>query len=245
MVVVVPTRGHDRSRASALLVDDDRVLVDLLALLIEEHGIKPLPAYDPVAALELLEKAHPSVAVVDLNLGPFDGLALLSELRRRSAWLPILVLTASGSEEDKVRALDAGADDYVVKPFGHRELVARVQAHIRRGQRDRQTQSHPVVFEIGPLRMNVDEHTVDLDGVALALTGNEFRLLHYLVRHSNAVIPTGEIAMRVWGYDDPAARHVVRETLHRLRRKLGDDAASPRLIHSIHGIGVRMRPTSP
>src|SRR5437870_6159067 len=155
----------------------------------EEHGIQALPAYEPVGALALFETAHPSIAVVDLNLAPFDGFALLGELRRRSAWLPILVLTGSGSEGDKVRALDAGADDYVVKPFGHRELVARVQAHVRRGQRDRQTQGRPVVFEIGPLRMNVDQHTVDLDGVALGLTGNEFRLLHYLVRHSNAVIP--------------------------------------------------------
>src|SRR2546425_832018 len=235
--------GDGPRRASALVVEDDQELLDLLAFLVEQAGLTSLPASEPVTALELYEKDQPSVALVDLNLSPFDGFELLAELRRRSAWLPIIVLTGRGSEDDKVRALDAGADDYVVKPFGHRELIARVRAHLRRGARDRETQNGPAVFEIGPLRMNVDEHIVAIDGQDLHLTGTEFRLLHYLARHSNAVVPTGEIAKRVWGYDDAAAREVVRVTLHRLRRKIGDDAASPRLIHTVPGVGVRLRPS--
>jgi two-component system KDP operon response regulator KdpE len=242
---MVAVRSGDKPRGpSALLVEDEPDVLDLLARLVEQAGIAPLRASKPVTALELLEKDRPSVAVVDLNLRPFDGIELIVELRRRSAWLPIIVLTARGSEEDKVRALDAGADDYVVKPFGHRELIARVRAHLRRGARDRETQNGPSVFEIGPLRMKVDERVVAIDGQDLHLTAMEFRLLHCLARRSNAVVPTSEIAKQVWGYDDAAAREVVRVTLSRLRRKIGDNAASPRLIHTVPGVGVRLRPPS-
>src|SRR5712691_8893917 len=134
-------------RASALLVEDDRELLDVLAFLVEQAGLTSLPACEPVTALELYEKDQPSVALVDLNLSPFDGFELIAELRRRSAWLPIIVLTGRGPDQDKVRALDAGADDYVVKPFGQRELIARIRAHLRRGARDPEAQSGPTVFE--------------------------------------------------------------------------------------------------
>src|SRR2546425_710620 len=144
--------GDGPRRASALVVEDDQELLDLLAFLVEQAGLTSLPASEPVTALGLYEKDQPSVALVDLNLSAIDG-------------------------QD------------------------------------------------------------------LHLTGTEFRLLHYLARHSNAVVPTGEIAKRVWGYDDAAAREVVRVTLHRLRRKIGDDAASPRLIHTVPGVGVRLRPS--
>src|SRR5690348_8155191 len=109
--------GPEPGRASALLVEDDRDLLDLLAFLVEQAGITSLLAYEPVTALELYEKDRPSIALVDLNLSPFDGFDLIAELRRRNAWLPIIVLTGRGSEDDKVRALEAGADDYIVKPF--------------------------------------------------------------------------------------------------------------------------------
>jgi DNA-binding response OmpR family regulator len=242
-VVVTGIRGDDRTRATALLVDDDKDLLDLLGLLVERVGITPLPATEPATALELYGRGEPSVAVVDLNLGPWSGFELVAELRKRSAWLPIIVLTVRGSEDDKVRALEVGADDYLVKPFGQRELIARIRAHLRRGARDREMRREAAVLELGPLRMNVDERAVALDGQELRLTGTEFRLLQYLLQHQDAVIPIMEIARRVWGYDDDAAREVVRVTLHRLRRKIGDDAASPRLIHTIPGVGVRLRPS--
>src|SRR5437867_5866095 len=114
--------GPRGQRFEILLVDDDQVLVDLLAFIVEQAGFIPLVATEPAGAIELFEKEDPVVAVVDLNLRPWDGVELLAELRRRSPALPIIVLTARNSEDDKVRALDMGADDYVVKPFGHREL---------------------------------------------------------------------------------------------------------------------------
>lgn len=236
--------GVGVQRYEILLVDDDQVLVDLLAFIVEQAGFVPLPATDPAAALELFDKESPLVAVIDLNsLRPWDGFELLAELRRRSLTLPIIVLTARASEDDKVRALDMGADDYVVKPFGHRELLARIRAHARRASGDR-VQKTPPVLEVGSFRLDPDERTLYLDGVPTRLTGTEFRLLQYLMRHSGSVVPTAAVAKHVWGFNDAPARDVVRVTVHRLRRKLGDDGEQQRFIHTVPGVGLRLRPGS-
>ena len=231
------------TRFRVLLVDDERDLVELLAFLVDQAGFTPLVATEPRVALELFEKEHPSLAVVDLNLKPWDGFELLTELRRRSAKLPILVLTARGSEDDKVRALDLGADDYVVKPFGHRELVARIKAQVRRADVDGES-APPALLEVGALRLDVRERTLQLDGQDLRLTGTEFRLLEYLMRNSNSVVPTAALAKYVWGYDDGPAREVVRVTVHRLRRKLGDDGQRKRFIETVPGVGLKLRPAA-
>jgi two-component system alkaline phosphatase synthesis response regulator PhoP len=223
-----------------LLVDDDRDLLDLLAFLCNQAGLVPLVATEPAKALDLAETEHPSVAVIDLNLRPWDGFELVAELRRRNPRLPILVLTARGSEDDKVRALDLGADDYVVKPFGHRELVARIKAQVRRT--DLEGDREPVtLLEVGPLRLDLRERTLHLDAQRLRLSGNEFRLLEYLMRHSDSVVPTAALARYVWGYDDAPARDVVRVTVHRLRRKLGDDGQHSRFIETVPGVGLKLR----
>ncbi|TMC04952.1 MAG: response regulator transcription factor [Chloroflexi bacterium] len=231
--------GPRGQRFEILLVDDDQVLVDLLAFIVEQAGFIPLVATEPAGAIELFEKEDPVVAVVDLNLRPWDGFELLAELRRRSPALPIIVLTARNSEDDKVRALDMGADDYVVKPFGHRELLARIRAHARRARGD---QVHtPPILEVGSFRLDPGERTLYLDGVPTHLTGTEFRLLQYLMRHSDSVVPTAALARHVWGFNDAPARDVVRVTVHRLRRKLGDDGERQRFIHTVPGVGLRLR----
>ena len=231
----------ERRRSGVLVVDDDRDLVDLLAYLITQAGLSPYPAYDPATAIELFEKESPTVAVVDLNLRPWDGFELVVDLRRRSASLPIIVLTARDLEEDKVRALDLGADDYVVKPFGHRELVARIRAHARRADFEHDHLDVPAVLEVGPLRLDPADRTVQIGGEILRLTATEFRLLHYLMRNHGAVVPTATLAKRVWGYDDMPAREVVRVTVHRLRRKIRDADPQKRLIQTVPGIGLRLR----
>jgi len=119
-------------RNSILVVDDDRYVADVLAFVVSRAGFVPLIAYDPSTAVDLFRKHAPKVSVVDLN-GPGDRFALVAELRSRSRKIFILALTAECSEDDKVRALDMGADDYVLKPFGHRELIARIRAHLRHG----------------------------------------------------------------------------------------------------------------
>ena len=239
------TSGGDVGyRSSVLLVDDDRDLLGLLAFLVEQAGLTPLLASDPATALDLFTKEDPSVAIIDLTLSPlWDGLDVVEELRRRSSSIPILVLTARASEDDKVRALDKGADDYVVKPFGHRELVARIKAHARRAARDRNGKLPHATLEVGPLRLDLRERMLEITGEEeLRLTGTEFRLLEYLMRNSNAVVPTAALAKHVWGYDDAPARDVVRVTVHRLRRKLRDDGAERRFIETVPGIGLKLRP---
>src|SRR6266540_6102535 len=232
------TRGQ---RNEILLVDDEQVIVDLLSFIVEQGGFIPLVATEPVGAIELFEREDPVVAVVDLNLRPWDGFELLAELRRRSPSLPIIVLTARSSEDDKVRALDMGADDYVVKPFGRRELLARIRAHARRAGGERVRAIPAPVLEVGSFRLDPSERTLYLDGVATRLTGTEFRLLQYLMRHNDAVVPTEAVAKNVWGFNDEPARDVVRVTVHRLRRKLGDDGERQRFILTVPGVGLRLR----
>jgi DNA-binding response OmpR family regulator len=227
-----------RGPRAILLVDDEQALTDLLSGIVREAGFVPLTAAEPKAALELLEQ-RPLLAVVDLNLRPFDGFALIAELRRRSREMPIIVLTARNTEDDKVRALDMGADDYVVKPFGHREILARVRAHARRLLTQRGVEPD-AALEVGPLRLDPAERTLYVNAVPTRLTGTEFRLLHFLMSRSDVIIPTGAIAQHVWGFDDQPAREVVRVTVHRLRRKLGDDGTRQRFIRTVHGIGLRL-----
>jgi len=136
-------------RNTILVVDDDRYVADVLAFVVSRAGFVPLIAYDPSTAVDLFRKHVPKVSVVDLN-GPGDRFELVAELRRRSRTTFILALTAECSEDDKVRALDIGADDYVIKPFGHRELIARIKAHLRHGAGDiharRRTSVDKVVY---------------------------------------------------------------------------------------------------
>lgn len=227
-------------RYEILLVDDEQALVDLLAFIVQQAGFVPLVATEPAGAIELLEREDPIVALIDLNMLPWDGFDLLVELRKRRPSLPIIVLTARATEDDKVRALDLGADDYVVKPFGHRELVARIRAHARRSIGDR-VEAKPTVLEVGSFRLDPGERTLYVDGVPTHLTGTEFRLLQYLMSHRDDIVPTAAVAKHVWGFNDAPARDVVRVTVHRLRRKLGDDGERQRFIHTVPGVGLRLR----
>jgi two-component system response regulator VicR len=229
-------------RHEILVVDDDRDLVEILAFLIGQAGMIALVASDPASALEMFERHEPSVAVIDLNhLRPGDGFELLAELRRRSTSLPVIVLTGRTSEDDKVRALDLGADDYIEKPFSNRELVARIKANARRSDLERGVMPSDPILEVGSLRLDLSEHTLQIDGDPVRLTGTEFRLLQYLMRNRNSVVPTEAIAKYVWGYNDPPARDVVRVTVHRLRRKLGDDGQTRKFIETVPGVGLRLQ----
>ena len=237
-------RGEDASTVGGrvLVVDDDRELLDLMAFLIGQAGLVPVLASDPTTALGAVEAEEPLVAVVDLNLKPWDGFQLVADLRRRSPRVPILVLTGRANEDDKVRAFDLGADDYVVKPFAHRELVARIRAHARRASVDRGAGATNATLEVGPLKLDLRERVLEIEGEdEIRLTGMEFRLFEHLMRNSNAVVATSELARQVWGHDDAAARDVVRVTVHRLRRKLGDDRARRKLIETVPGLGLRLR----
>jgi two-component system response regulator VicR len=221
-----------------LLVDDDRELVDILDFVLRRAGFEPLRAYDAPSGRKVFADERPDLVVLDVNLGIGNGFELLADLRRQSQ-VPVVMLTGQGSEEDVVRGLELGADDYVTKPFSHRELVARIRTNLRR---------HDVAWSppspdraelsVGPITLNVAEHTVTKSGVPLTLTVTEFRLLHYLMLNAGTAVPSRAILQQVWGYDDPGGTDVVRVTAHRLRRKIEDDPNDPRLLQTVAGVGL-------
>jgi two-component system response regulator VicR len=224
-----------------LLVDDDLELTDLLTFALGRGGFDVISAHDAPTALRLLREHGPDVAVIDVNLGATSGFDLLDSLRRVSA-IPVVMLTARAAEADKVQGLELGADDYVTKPFSHRELLARVRAQLRRHGRDVDTLAeNPPELRVGPLIVNQREHRVELDGQPLDLSVTEFRLLSHLAQHAGAVISTRALLGHVWGSDEVGGGDVVRVAIHRLRRKLGDDAAHPRLLHTVKGVGVMLK----
>jgi DNA-binding response OmpR family regulator len=224
-----------------LLVDDDLELTDLLTFAFGRGGFDVLPAHDAATALRLLRQHVPDVAVIDVNLGGTSGFDLLEALRREST-IPVVMLTARDSEGDKVLGLDLGADDYVTKPFSHRELLARVRAQLRRhGAGSDETLVAPEEVTEGPLTLNLREHRAELDGQLVNLSVTEFRLLRYLAQHAGTVVPVKELLEHVWGASDVGSGEVVRVAVHRLRRKLGEDAAYPRLLHTVAGVGVMLK----
>jgi DNA-binding response OmpR family regulator len=228
------------SAVRILLVDDDRELIDLLAFALKRAGLEPIGAHDAATALRLLEERKPDLVVLDINLGSSSGLDVLRELRRRSP-LPVIMLTALDSEEDKVRGLEAGADDYLTKPFSHRELIARIRAQLRRSGQEWPVRRAPETrLEVGTITLDLAEHSVTKSGQPVSLTVTEFRLLHCLMSNAGAVVPTATLLKQVWGYNDPGGSDVVRVTVHRLRRKLEEDPARPQLLHTIPGVGVRL-----
>ena len=224
-----------------LLVDDDRELIDLLAFALRRAGLEPIAAHDADTALRLYSERQPDLVVLDINLGASSGLEVLRELRRRSQ-LPVIMLTALDSEEDKVRGLEAGADDYLTKPFSHRELIARIRAQLRRSGQEWQARRAPETrLQVGPIILDLSEHSVTKSGQLISLTVTEFRLLHCLMTNAGAVVPTSALLKQVWGYADPGGSDVVRVTVHRLRRKLEADPGRPSLLHTIPGVGVLLK----
>jgi DNA-binding response OmpR family regulator len=224
-----------------LLVDDDRELIDLLAFALRRAGLDPIGAHDASAALRLFEERQPDLVVLDINLGASSGLEVLKDLRRR-ADLPVIMLTALDSEEDKVRGLEAGADDYLTKPFSHRELIARIRAQLRRsGQEVAARRAPETRLEVGNITLDLAEHSVTKSGQQVSLTVTEFRLLHCLMTNAGTVVPTSALLKQVWGYTDPGGSDVVRVTVHRLRRKLEQDPTRPSILHTIPGVGVLLK----
>lgn len=226
-----------------LLVDDDRELTGILELAFRRAGFEALVAHESPTALRSYDLDQPDIVILDINLGGWNGLDLLQELRRSARRVPIVMLTALDSEDDRIRGLELGADDYLVKPFSHRELLARVRAHLRRvGQEVPEREAAPRALRVGPVDLNVAEHSVHLRGQPVKLTVTEFRLLHALMREAGRVVPTRQLLKRVWGQEDPGASDVIRVTVLRLRRKLRDDSAEPQLLHTVPGVGVMLKP---
>jgi DNA-binding response OmpR family regulator len=223
-----------------LLVDDDpeiRASVRL-GFELQWRDIEILEADMGDRALSLVEDERPDLVLLDVGLPDIDGYAVLREIRAFSA-VPVIMLTARDEPIDKVRGLEAGADDYVGKPFDHLELMARVRAVLRRF--DLKAPAERVAtYRRGDVEIDAHANEARVDGAHVALTATEWRILDLLVANAGWVVPTDRIAARVWGRDEPDDPAALRVFIRRIRAKLGDDAAAPRYIETVRGLGYRL-----
>jgi two-component system KDP operon response regulator KdpE len=220
--------------ARILVVDDEAPIRRLLRVALEAEGHGVIEAATARAGLAAAAREAPALVVLDLGLPDADGLSVLRELRGWSA-VPVLILSVRADEAGKVEALDAGAQDYVVKPFGVKEVLARVRGLLR----DRGGEAAPAVLTIGPLRIDAADHSAALDGTPLHLTRREFDLLWMLARHRGRLVTQGMILRALWGPAHAEDSQYLRVYIRQLRQKLGDDAANPRFILTEPGIGHR------
>ncbi|GAA1714248.1 response regulator [Isoptericola hypogeus] len=231
--------GGEITGNRVLVVDDDAGLARALAINLRAHGWDVTVAGTGAAALDAASSAHPDVIVLDLGLPDVSGLDVIAGVRGWSA-VPIVVLSARQLGEDKVDALDAGADDYVTKPFAMNELLARLRAAVRRAQ-PAEASSDPVVTA-GRLRIDLARRVVERDGVEVRLTPTEWSLLEVLVRHRGRMVGRTQLLQDVWGPGYDTETHYLRVYTAQLRRKLEDDPGSPRHLITHPGAGYRFEP---
>lgn len=225
-----------------LAVDDDPEVLGTLGRVLEFEGFNTRLASSGHEALQILETYSPDLCILDIIMPGMDGIAVCTRLRAipRFASLPILFLTAKGSTDDIVEGLDAGADDYVIKPFEMAELRARVQALLRRGQRGEQKPVQETVLRIKDLKLDTDMYRAYVQDEPIQLTTTEYRLLRYMMEHSDQALSLGDLLQSVWDYPpntgDP---DLVRAHVRNLRKKL-EQGESQRYIRTVHGIGYMM-----
>ncbi|MDM7324516.1 MAG: response regulator transcription factor [Thermus sp.] len=215
-----------------LLVDDDKALLEVLGAYLRGAGFEVLEAENGEKALALFPRAD--LIILDLMLPKLDGFQVLAEVRRERPELPILMLTARGEEEERVKGLELGADNYVVKPFSPKEVVARVKALLRRAGLKEE-------LHYGPLRLLPKERQAYLEGKPLPLSQLEFDLLLTLAQHPGMVFTRERLLEKVWGPDFPGIDRVVDVHIAGLRKKLMDDPENPRFIETVRGLGYRFR----
>lgn len=219
-----------------LVVEDDAQVRRFLRAALSSHAFRLVEAGTVREAEQLATSHNPDVYLLDLGLPDGDGVDLARRLREWTR-APIIVLSARGREEDKVNALDAGADDYLTKPFGVNELLARLRVALRHAQA---TPAGDPVLEAGPLKVDLARREVSVDGREIRLTPTEFKLLALLARHAGKVLTHRQILKEVWGPNATEA-HWVRVHMAELRKKVEADPARPRLLVTEPGVGYRLR----
>jgi two-component system response regulator RegX3 len=224
------------SRQRILFVEDEQAIADPFSKALERAGFEPVTARSGSEGLALAERLEPDLVLLDLNLPDMDGRDVCRELRRRSN-TPIVMLTARGTETDRIIGLELGADDYVVKPFSGDEVIARIRAVLRRAGRDARDGSHAITM--GELDIDFDARRARLDGEELDLTRKQFDLLAALARKAGRVVSRADLMAEVWDENWFGSTKTLDVHIGLLRRKLGDDPASPRLIHTVRGVGFR------
>ena len=222
-------------RETVIVADDDPRLLRLVQFNLQQAGYRVLTAPDGNRALRLAEGENPDLLLLDVRMPLMDGLEVCRRVRNFST-VPIIMVTAKDSEEDKVAGLDAGADDYLTKPFGAPELMARVRAVLRRAKLYSGETAEPV-FESGDLKVDFAQQLASLSGKPVNLTPTEYRIVDYLARHAGRVVTQSDLLTKVWGPEYENEAHLLRVNIARLRQKIEQDPSQPRHVITRPGIG--------
>ncbi len=219
-----------------LLVEDEKAIRDAVAAYLEREGYWVVGVGDGQAAVDEYEKHNFDLVILDLMLPKLSGERVCRFIRDKSSAVPIIMLTAKGEVEDRIIGFELGADDYIVKPFSPRELVARVRALFRRAPRP----EPPVeVLDFGEFVIDISGHKILVEGKDVDLTASEFKLLATLARHPGRVYNRMELVEKVLGYDFEGYERTIDSHVKNLRAKLGDDPKKPKWLYTVHGVGYR------
>lgn len=220
-----------------LVIDDDEGLQDTIAVMLEQEGFRVVQAADGKTGYEKALTLKPDLLVVDLRLPGMTGVEICKQLRANQIQTPIVVLSAVGEEVDKVLLLEIGADDYVTKPFGRRELLARIRAVLRRTSADAHT-----VLRFGDTEIDIERRVVKRGSAEVKLTPSEYNLLVYFLQNPDRPLTRDMILNAVWGYDSFPNTRTVDAHVVKLRQKLEPDPNVPRHFSTVHGVGYRFLP---
>jgi two-component system response regulator RegX3 len=223
--------------SSVLVVEDEQSLREPLVYILQREGFDVFEAADGPSALVQWQNNSPDLILLDLMLPGMSGVDVCREIRTRSS-VPIIMVTAKDSEVDKVVGLEIGADDYVVKPYSTRELLARIKAVLRRGAAPESNETRSVL-EAGPVRLDSERHAVTVNGEPVTLPLKEFELLEYLMDNTNRVLTRGQIIDRVWGSNYYGDTKTLDVHVKRIRSKIEPDPANPKLIVTVRGLGYK------
>ena len=222
-----------------LVVEDEESFSDALSFMLQREGFEVTVAATGPEALDMFERKGADLVLLDLMLPGISGTEVCRSLRQRSN-VPVIMLTARDSEVDKVVGLEIGADDYVTKPFSSRELVARIRAVLRR--RTEAEEPDASAIEAGPVRMDIERHTVTVNGAHVGLPLKEFELLELLLRNAGRVLTRGQLIDRVWGSDYVGDTKTLDVHVKRLRSKIEPGPGSPRYLVTVRGLGYKFEP---
>jgi DNA-binding response OmpR family regulator len=218
-----------------LVAEDDADLLALVCFTLTQAGYFTVKASDGRAAIETFDAEGPDLAILDINMPHMNGFQVCESIRQRSR-VPVMMLTVRGEEEDLVRALDLGADDYLTKPFSPRTLLARVKALLRRAGMESNAPLHA-----GRVQLDLAEHTVKIGSAEpVKLTKLELRLLQLLVANAGHVVASDRLLMHVWGHRGAGDRQLLKQLVHRVRQKIERDPSNPQLLQTTTGAGYRL-----
>ncbi|PID86158.1 MAG: DNA-binding response regulator [Chloroflexi bacterium] len=222
-----------------LVVDDDIPLTKSIIQILLAENYTPLAAYTAEDGVEIARQQNPDLALLDVMVPTMGGWEMCRRIRQFSD-MPILFLTAMGSVENIVQGLEAGADDYMVKPFNSAELIARIMAHLRRTNAQSSSEEF-LNFQEGNLIIDIPSRQVKVSGQEIKLTNREFQLLVVLAQNANKVVTTADLAVQAWQMNDQHGIDNIKPYIHYLRKKIEKDPAAPQWIHTIRGVGYRLQ----